>query len=135
MPYFEGKFVMINRPDEAHLLEVAITAALKHWRTDHIDVSEAMPLLTRIQSELHAVADKETLGETIETGARHASNTTVSQEQRPASLTTYEAAKRLNVSVQMIRRYCGTDQLTATRRGKRSWQIDPRSVEEMEQAQ
>jgi excisionase family DNA binding protein len=125
MGYFEGKFVMINNPTEAHYLEVAITAALKHWRSVPLDVSAELPVLSRIQSELHTVATSETAKETP---PRHDAKQLVSQEHSPASLTTYEAAKRLNVSVQMVRRYCDAGRLTWTRPG-RSYMIDPRSVE------
>jgi excisionase family DNA binding protein len=135
MGYFEGKFVMISSAAEAYWLEVAIAAAIKQWRTDGDHHPRQLPLLLRLQSELHAVATKETPSETSETVRdQRGFGSAVSQDDSRGSLTTHEAAARLKVSVQMVRRYCDTERLTARRDGK-FWRIDPRSVEEMEKAQ
>ena len=117
MTYLEGPLVVITSPAVARWLEATTSLWLQKYRECGCPEGPPPEWMFTVQSELHALGTD--------------GNKTVSEKSRSGSLSVNETAKRLQVSRQMVTRYCRQGRLVATRRGK-VWQIDPRSLDEME---
>jgi excisionase family DNA binding protein len=124
VPFLPGPVFVTNNPAVCRWLESGLTLLLEESRGN--GKRDHPQLLFDTLSELHALASRETHGAKLRPKLK------VSQTGRFASMTVNEAAERLDVTPQMVRRYCDNGQLTALRHGKR-WQIDLDSVEEMRQ--
>jgi excisionase family DNA binding protein len=118
MPFVSGPVFVTNNPAVARWLEAGLTLLLEKSRADGKRDHEQ--LLFDTLSELHSLS-----------GPKLGPKLKVSQTGRFASMTVMEAAQRLGVTEQMVRRYCNDGPLEAVKSGK-SWLIDLRSVEQME---
>jgi len=129
MPYFYGPVFQTTDPAVGDLLERAITALIKQWRSDGQHNPPELPFATYVQSHLHALATSATPTATPASPATLGILTkAVSQKDRRDYLSVKQAAARLGISAQRVRQLCDEERLTAIR-GAKSWQISAASVE------
>ena len=92
MAYFEGRFVMVTSPAVGRWLEATTNLWFQKYREAGCPEGPPPEWMFTVQSELHALGTD--------------GNQTVSEKGRSGSLTVNETAKRLQVSRQMVTRYC-----------------------------
>ncbi len=123
MPLVPGPIFVTNSPAVARVIDAAVSLWLKKYAEAGYPEGPTPQWVFDVQAELHTLAygAPETLG-----------NGTAPKKGPPVMLTTVETAERLGVTRQVVTKWCRNGHVVGIRDG-RSWLVDSRSVDALEE--